>query len=160
MWRIRPVRELLKRRNLETRLRNNSKRYSVLPSPRFSSPRFTPHHAFLGDAVNDGSRNSKEGSRDLRDVTCNSTQSRVSRMSDSRVYRRDWRQFSSVRVWVPVRNREFTLVRSESYKWSEVEEESSSPWEHLDCDWTTFFVCNIWSVRLLLLCRDPLLGND
>jgi hypothetical protein len=39
-----------------------------LPSPRFPSSRFAPHHTFLGEAVNVGSRNS-EGSRDIRDVT-------------------------------------------------------------------------------------------
>jgi hypothetical protein len=52
----------------------------------FPSPRFVPHHALLGDTVNAGSRNSKEGSHDLHDITCNSTQCHVSCMSDSGVY--------------------------------------------------------------------------
>jgi hypothetical protein len=127
----------------------------------FPSPRFAPHHTFLGDAVNAASRNSKERSCDLHDVMCNSTQRSVSCMSDSRVYGKDWRQFSSYKYnfarecykslqqsyqsqfWS-----EFS-AESESYKWSDVEEESLSPWEDLQCDWNTFFVYNNWSVRLL-----------
>jgi hypothetical protein len=40
----------------------------------FPYPRCAPHHALIGYAVNTGPRNSKEGSRDLRDVTRNNTQ--------------------------------------------------------------------------------------
>jgi hypothetical protein len=57
-----------------TQLRNSS---GALPSralPPLPSPHFAPHHALLGYAINAGSRNSKEGSRDLRDITCNNTQ--------------------------------------------------------------------------------------
>jgi hypothetical protein len=60
VWRNRPMRGLLKRRNIETRLRNSSEQCFPIPSPRFPSPRFAPHHAFLGDAVTGGSRNSKD----------------------------------------------------------------------------------------------------
>jgi hypothetical protein len=71
LWPNRPMRELLKRKNLEMRLRNSSDQCVPLPSLR-SAPRV------IGDPVNDRSRNSKEGSHDLRDFTCNSTQRRVS----------------------------------------------------------------------------------
>jgi hypothetical protein len=148
LWCNRPMWELLKCRNLETQLHNSSEWCFPLPSPRFPSPYFSTHQALLCDAVNTGVHNT--------------TQCHVLPLVRFRVYKRDWRQFSSVRV----RNREFTLVCSESYKWSEVkwsevEEESLSLWEDLKCDWKTFFMCNIWSVRLLwFVCWNPLLGND
>jgi hypothetical protein len=77
----------------------------------------------LGYAVTAGSRNSREGPRDLSDVTLNSTRRCVLRMSDSSVYRRDWRQCSSTRVpvvfvgvQVRVRNREFMTSYRMSYR--------------------------------------------
>jgi hypothetical protein len=74
LWRIRPMREPLKRRKLETRLRNSSERCLLRAEPRLPCPRFVPHHAFLCDAANVGSRNSEEGSRDLRYVTRKNTE--------------------------------------------------------------------------------------
>jgi hypothetical protein len=73
LWHICPMREMLKEPQ-GTRLCNSS---GVLPRhalPPLPSPRFTPHRALLGYAVNTGLCNSKEGSRDLHDVTRNSTQ--------------------------------------------------------------------------------------
>jgi hypothetical protein len=154
------MRELFKCRNLEMRLCNSSKRC-------FPSPRFAPHHALLGDPVYSGSCNSKEESYDLRDITCNSTQHRVSHMSDSRVYRRDWRQFSSVQVRVLSQgthvscNREFEADCNGEFATSS---QQLSKWvlSQLSAGvvkrWLT---CNIWSVRLLqFVCQDPLLGDD
>jgi hypothetical protein len=54
-----------------TRLRNSSGALPRIASPPV--PRFAPHRALPGYAVNTGSRNS-DGSRDLRDVTRNNTQ--------------------------------------------------------------------------------------
>jgi hypothetical protein len=47
------------------------------------------HRTLLGDTLYAGSRNSKEGSRDLRDVTYNSIESWVLPRVRTRVYRRD-----------------------------------------------------------------------
>jgi hypothetical protein len=55
--------------------------------PLHPSPIFAP--VLLGYAVTIGSRNSKEGQTDLRDVTRNNTQSYVLRVLDSSVDRRD-----------------------------------------------------------------------
>jgi hypothetical protein len=52
-------------------------------------PHFPSLRVLLGYAVTIGSRNSKEGPRNLSDVTRNSTQRCVLRMSDSSVDRRD-----------------------------------------------------------------------
>jgi hypothetical protein len=60
--------ELLKFKNLK------KCECATVVSDVFSYPRFTLHCALLGYAVNTGLRNSKEGPRDLRDVTCNNTQ--------------------------------------------------------------------------------------
>jgi hypothetical protein len=80
------MRELLKFRNLEERdSATVVERCRVLPS--LPSPRFAPHRVLLGYMVNTGSRNSKKGPRDLRDVTCNKTQRCILRMSDSSVYK-------------------------------------------------------------------------
>jgi hypothetical protein len=74
------MRELLKFRNLKER------DCATVVSDVFPHPRFAPHRALLGYAVNNGLYNSKEGPRDLRDVTRNNTQRCVLRMSDSSVY--------------------------------------------------------------------------
>jgi hypothetical protein len=127
------MRELLKRRNLETQLRNE----------RFSPPLVTLPLPPLCSEPHVARRRCKHW------ITQQYT-TPLSRMSDSGFIGEtegSSLQFSSVRV--RVRNREFTLVRSDSYKWSEVEDDSSSPWEDLKCDWKTFFVYNISSVRLL-----------
>jgi hypothetical protein len=87
LWPNHPMRELLKFRNLETRMRYNSGALSRLASPPFIP--LAPHRVLLGYAVTTGSRNSKEGPRDLRNVTRNNTQRCVLRMSDSSVYKRD-----------------------------------------------------------------------
>jgi hypothetical protein len=85
--------ELLIFRNLEERDRATVvERCRV--SPPLPSPLFVPHRTLLGYAVNTGSRNTKEGPRDLRDVTRNDTQRCVLRMSDSSVYKRDNRRLS------------------------------------------------------------------
>jgi hypothetical protein len=63
----RPMRELLKFRNLEIDC-------ATVVSDVFPYPRCAPHRALLGYAIKTGSRNSKDGSRDLRDVMCNNTQ--------------------------------------------------------------------------------------
>jgi hypothetical protein len=60
-----PCGSLLKRRNLETRLRNNTGRCFLRAKPRISSPplampRFPSLRALLGDAVNTELRNSTE----------------------------------------------------------------------------------------------------
>jgi hypothetical protein len=55
--------------------------------PSLPSPLFAPHSVLLGYMVTTGSRNSKEGPRDLSDVTRNNTQHCVLRMSDSSVYK-------------------------------------------------------------------------
>jgi hypothetical protein len=73
LWRILPVREMLKHRNLEERDCTTAVEY-CRALPPLPSPRFAPHHAFLGYVVNTGSCNSKEVSHDLRDVTRNNTQ--------------------------------------------------------------------------------------
>jgi hypothetical protein len=57
-----------------TRLRNSSRALPSRALPPLPSPRFAPHHALLGYAVNTESHNSEEGSRDLCDVTRNNTQ--------------------------------------------------------------------------------------
>jgi hypothetical protein len=62
------MRELLK--NSETPKRD----CATVVSDVFPYPRFAPHRALLGYAVNTGLRNSKEGQRDLRDITSNNTQ--------------------------------------------------------------------------------------
>jgi hypothetical protein len=54
LQRIRPMWELLKRRNLETRLHNRSERCFLRAEPRFPSLRRAPHYTLLGDAVNAG----------------------------------------------------------------------------------------------------------
>jgi hypothetical protein len=60
-------------RNLEERdCATVVERCCVLPP--LPSPRFALHCALLGYTVNTGSRNSKEGSRDFRDIMCNNTQ--------------------------------------------------------------------------------------
>jgi hypothetical protein len=144
LWHICPMWELLKHRNLKMWLRNNSERWFPLPSPRFA-----PHCTLLGNAVNTGLHNS--------------TQRRISRMPDSGFIgeTEGSSQRSQESVHKLVHNQIQFTVKSRSYKWNEVEEESSSPWEHLKCDWKTFFVCNNWSVRMLqFVRRDPLLGND
>jgi hypothetical protein len=87
LWRNRPMRELLKFRNLKERdCATVAERCRVLPS--LPSHRFAPHRVFLGYAVNTGSRNSKKGPRDLSDVMHNSAQRCVLRMSDSSVCNR------------------------------------------------------------------------
>jgi hypothetical protein len=83
VWRNRPMRELLKFRNLK---KDNC---ATVVSDVFPYPRFAPHRVLLGYAVNTGLRNSKEGPRDLRDVMRKNTQRCVLRMSDSSVYKRD-----------------------------------------------------------------------
>jgi hypothetical protein len=53
MWHNCPKRERLKRRILETRLRNSSERRFLRAELRLPSPLFLPHPALLGDAVAD-----------------------------------------------------------------------------------------------------------
>jgi hypothetical protein len=71
LWRVSPMREPLK-----LGASKHSRRTSVYSS-------------LPGYAVSIGSRNSKEGQTDLRDVTRNNTQSYVLRVVDSSVDRRD-----------------------------------------------------------------------
>jgi hypothetical protein len=73
VWRVHPMWEMLKRRNLEERDCATVVEccHALPPLP---SPRFALHHALLGYMVNTGSHSSKEGSRDLRNITCNNTQ--------------------------------------------------------------------------------------
>jgi hypothetical protein len=92
VWRNRPMRDLVKFRNLKER------EGVTVVSDVFSYPRFASHRTLLGYAVNTGLGNSKGGPRDLRDVTRNSTQRYVLRMSDSSVYKRDRTKCSTVRV--------------------------------------------------------------
>jgi hypothetical protein len=99
----RPMRELLKFRNLK---KHNC---TTVASDVFPYHRFAPHRALLGYAVTTGLRNSKEGSRDFRDVMRNNTQRCVLRMSDSSVYKRNWRQYEAVQ-WV-------TTVTGQSDNW-------------------------------------------
>jgi hypothetical protein len=88
LWRNRPMRELIKFRNLKERdCATVPERCRVLPP--LPSPLFAPHRVLLGYAVTAGSRNSREGPRDLSDVTRNSTRRCVLRMADSNFYRRD-----------------------------------------------------------------------
>jgi hypothetical protein len=82
------MRELIKFRNLEELdCATVVERCRVLP--HLPSPRFASHPVLLGYAVATGSRNSKDGPRNLRDVTRNNTQRCVLRMSDSSVYKRE-----------------------------------------------------------------------
>jgi hypothetical protein len=97
LWRNRPMRELLKFRNLKERdCATLAERCHALPP--LPSPLFAPHCALLGYAVTTGSRNNKEGPRDLSDVTRNNTQRCDLRMSDSSVNKIDWRESISSRV--------------------------------------------------------------
>jgi hypothetical protein len=85
LWHNRPMRELLKFRNMEDRdCATVVERCRALPP--LPSPRLAPHRALLGYAVNTGSRNSKEGPRDLRDVTRNNTMLRSQRVRLQRVW--------------------------------------------------------------------------
>jgi hypothetical protein len=97
LWRNRPMWELMKFRNLMERdCATVAERCRVLPP--LPSPRF----ALLCVArlrSNTWWRNSKVGPHNLSDVTRNSTQRCALRMSDSSVYRRDWRQSSCSKVW-------------------------------------------------------------
>jgi hypothetical protein len=70
LWHICPTWKLFERRNLETQLRNSNERCFPLPSTRFPSSRSAPHRTLLGNAVNTRLHNS--------------TERRVSHMSDSR----------------------------------------------------------------------------
>jgi hypothetical protein len=115
VWHNCPMRELLKFRNFEERdCATIVEHCRVLPP--LPSPLFTPHHVLLGCTVTTGSHNSKEGPRDLRDITRNNTQRFVLRMSDSSIYKSDnWEvsQCSSV-----VSTSQFSSTRSEfSEKW-------------------------------------------
>jgi hypothetical protein len=83
------MRELLKFRNLKER-----DSATVAERWRLLTP-FSSLRVLLGYAITTGSRNSKEGPRDLSDVTRNSTQRCVLCMSDSSVYRGDRGQCSS-----------------------------------------------------------------
>jgi hypothetical protein len=76
-----------------------------LPSPRFALPCVARLRG------NTGWRNSKEGPRNLSDVTRNSTRRCVLRMSDSSVYRRDWRQCSSSAVRVVTTEKSASAIR-------------------------------------------------
>jgi hypothetical protein len=88
VWRNCPMREVIEIRNLkECDCATVAERRRVLP-PLPSSPL----RVLLGYAVITWSRNSKEGVRDLSDVTRNSTRCCVLRVLDSSVDRRDWRQ--------------------------------------------------------------------
>jgi hypothetical protein len=92
LWHNRPMRDLIKFRNLEERdCATVVERCRVLPP--LPSPCFAPHRVLLGYAVTTGSCNSKEGPHDLLDVTHNNTQCCVLRKSDSSVYNRDNRQY-------------------------------------------------------------------
>jgi hypothetical protein len=87
LWRNRPMRDLIKFRNLKERdCATVAERCKApyLPFLPLSSLR-----VLLGYAVTAGSRNSREGPRDLSDVMPNSTRRCVLRMSDSSVDRRD-----------------------------------------------------------------------
>jgi hypothetical protein len=83
LWHNRPMQELIKVRNLKERdCATVAERCRILPPlPSF--------RVLLGYAVITWSRNSKEGQRDLSDVTCNNTQCYVLLMSDSSVNKRD-----------------------------------------------------------------------
>jgi hypothetical protein len=86
LWRNRPMQDVIKFRNLkEHDCTTVTERYHVMPP--HPSPLFAL--VLLGYAVTIGSRNSKEGPRDLSDIMRNSTQRCVLRMSDSSVDRRD-----------------------------------------------------------------------
>jgi hypothetical protein len=147
LWYMCPMRELLKRRKLETRLRNSSDQCFTLPSPCFPFPRFAPHRTLLGYAVNTG----------LHD----STQRCVLPQVRFRVYRRDWRQFS-----VTVRNKEFMLVCnqiqssvcSQLSKW--VIEELLA-WVVKSASVKRRLMCNIWSaLKRWFLCLTEFPGED
>jgi hypothetical protein len=83
LWCNRPMREVIKFRNLKERdCATVVERCRVLPPlPSF--------RVLLGYAVITRSRNSKEGRRDLSDVMHNNTQRCVLHVSDSSVDRRD-----------------------------------------------------------------------
>jgi hypothetical protein len=102
------MREGIEFRNLKKRdCTTVAERCRVLPPlPSF--------HVLLGYVVITWSRNSKEGRRDLSDVTRNNTQRCVLCMSDSSVDGRDWRQCSSSKVV------EYKQFEDRSYKWSEL----------------------------------------
>jgi hypothetical protein len=83
LWLNRPMRELIKFRNLkECDCTTVAERCCVLPP-------LSLLRVLLGYAVTAGSRNSKEGPCDLSEVMRNSTQRCVLCVSDSSVYRRD-----------------------------------------------------------------------
>jgi hypothetical protein len=94
VWRNRPMREVIKFRNLKGRdCATVAERCRVLlPHPSL--------RVLLGYAVTIWSTNSKEGPRDRSDVTRNSTRRCFLRVLDSSVDRRDWRQCSSSKVRV------------------------------------------------------------
>jgi hypothetical protein len=108
------------------------------------------HRALLGYTVNTGSCNS-EWSHDLHDVTCNNTEHCFSHTSDFRVYRRGWRQFSSVQVsaCTLVATESSQPVRSQLLKWVIKE---LSAWVEKTSSGKRRFTWNIWSVRLLIVC--------
>jgi hypothetical protein len=86
VWRNSPMWELLKFRNLmDCDCATVAERCRALPP--LPAPLFAQRVARLRD--NTGWRNSKEGPRNLSDVTRNSTWRCVLRMSDSSVYRGD-----------------------------------------------------------------------
>jgi hypothetical protein len=86
LWRNRPMRELIKFRNFKERdCATVAERCRVLtPLP---SPLFAPRVSRLRG--NTRWRNSKEGPRNLSDITRNSTRRCVLRMSDSSVHKRE-----------------------------------------------------------------------
>jgi hypothetical protein len=64
LWRNRPMRELLKFRNLKERdCATVAERCRILPP--LPSPRFASLRVLLGDAISIGPRNNNEGSRNL-----------------------------------------------------------------------------------------------
>jgi hypothetical protein len=82
------MRELIKFRNLKKRdCATVVERCRVLPP--LPSLLFATHRVLLGYGGTTASRNSKEGPRDLSDVTRNTTQRCVLRISDSSACKRD-----------------------------------------------------------------------
>jgi hypothetical protein len=86
LWRNRPMRELLKFRNLKERdCATVAEGCRTLPPPLL----IASLRVLLGYAVTAGSRNSREGPRDFSYVRRNSTQRCVLGMSGSSVHKRD-----------------------------------------------------------------------
>jgi hypothetical protein len=141
------MRKLLKFRKLKERdCATVAERCRALP-PLPSLP-LSLLRVLLSYAVTVGSRNSREGPRDLSDVTRSNTQRCVLRRSDFSVYRRDWRQCSSSRVPVVFMRVHVSSQWVIGVSWEDCFCEEKIYVEYLECRLIQF-------VR-----RHPLLGDD